>query len=48
VSSSGRGRVNGEDKGGYTWSMYFIYLYEKRTLKLVEVILSKGEREEGE
>jgi hypothetical protein len=28
--------------------MYFIYLYENRTMKPVEIILSRREEDEGE
>jgi hypothetical protein len=40
--------VNGEGEGGRIWSMYFIDLYENRTIKPVEIILSKMEGNEGE
>jgi hypothetical protein len=30
--------VNEMDKGGSIWLMYFIYLYENRTMKAVEII----------
>jgi hypothetical protein len=39
------GGVNGEDKRRGIWLMFFIYLYENRTMKLVEIILSRGVRE---
>jgi hypothetical protein len=35
----------GRDKEG---SMYFIYLYENRTMKPVEIVFSRGEGNEGE
>jgi hypothetical protein len=38
----GEGRVNRLGEGGGMSSIYFIYLYEDRTMKLVEIILSKG------
>jgi hypothetical protein len=41
--TSGRGRVNEEGKGGY-----FLYLYEYRTLKPVEVISRRRVGGEGE
>jgi hypothetical protein len=30
------------------WLMYFIYLYENRTMKPVEIILSRGKGDERE
>jgi hypothetical protein len=30
------------------WSMYIIYLYENRIMKPAEIILTQGERDEGE
>jgi hypothetical protein len=30
------------------WSVFFTYLFEKRTLKSVEMILSRGEGDEAE
>jgi hypothetical protein len=35
----GRGRINGEGEGEGIRSMYFIYLYENRTMKF-EIILT--------
>jgi hypothetical protein len=37
-----------EIKEGWIWLMYFIYLYENRTMKPVEIILSRREEDEGE
>jgi hypothetical protein len=34
-------RVNGESAGGWTWSSYFVYLYENRIMKPVEIILRR-------
>jgi hypothetical protein len=42
------GRVNAEGKGGWIWLVYFIYLYEKRTMKPVESFYIGGEGDEGE
>jgi hypothetical protein len=39
----GGNRVSEEGEGGGTRSMYFMYVYENRTIKLVEIILSRGE-----
>jgi hypothetical protein len=41
------GKVNGEHEKGRIRCRYFIYLYENRAMKFVEIILSrrKGERE---
>jgi hypothetical protein len=44
---SGRIWVNGESKGGFIWSMCFIYFYENRTMKPVEIVLSSREGNEG-
>jgi hypothetical protein len=38
----GEVRVNEEGKEGWMWSMYFIYLCEIGTMKLVAFILSGG------
>jgi hypothetical protein len=48
MGTSRRGRVNreGEEKG--VWLMCFIYLYENRIIKLVEIVLSRNEGIEGE
>jgi hypothetical protein len=40
--------VNEEGKGGWIRSIYILYLNRNRTMKLVEIILSKGEGDEGE
>jgi hypothetical protein len=37
-------KVNRESEGRQIWWMYFVCMYEKRTMKLVEIVL----REEGE
>jgi hypothetical protein len=34
-----RGRVNGEG-GGQIWWMYFLFVFEKRKMKFVEIVLS--------
>jgi hypothetical protein len=41
--ATGRGRVKREYKGKEIWLMYFIYLYENRTMNPGEIILSSGE-----
>jgi hypothetical protein len=38
-----RERVSEEGEAGKIRSMYFIYLYESRTMKIIETILSRGE-----
>jgi hypothetical protein len=38
----GGGRINGEGEGERTESICFIYLYENRIMKFVEIILSRG------
>jgi hypothetical protein len=35
----GWGRVNGEG-GGQIWWMYFLFVFEKRKMKFVEIVLS--------
>jgi hypothetical protein len=34
-------KVNREGEGGPIWSMYFMYMYENRTMKLVEIVLRR-------
>jgi hypothetical protein len=44
----GRGKINGEGEGGQIWSMYFVYMYENRTMKPAGIVLKrqgKGMRE---
>jgi hypothetical protein len=36
-------KVNIEGEGGRIWWMYFVYMYEHRTMKLVEIVLRRGE-----
>jgi hypothetical protein len=33
---------------GRIWSMFFVYLYENRTTKPVEIVLKREEGDEGE
>jgi hypothetical protein len=40
----GGGRLNREDAGGRIWWVYFVYVYERRTMKTVEVIVRRGRR----
>jgi hypothetical protein len=40
--------VNGVDGGEWIWLMYFIYFYENRMMKVVEIILSRGNVVAGE
>jgi hypothetical protein len=35
--------VNGEVEGGQTWLMYFVHMYENRTMKLAEIVLRRRE-----
>jgi hypothetical protein len=35
--------VTGEVEGWWIWLMYFIYLYENRTMKPVEIVFKKWE-----
>jgi hypothetical protein len=44
----GVGRVNGEGERGLIWLMYFLYVYENRTMKPVEIILRRGRGDEGD
>jgi hypothetical protein len=39
--TSGRGK----SEGGQIWSMYFVFVYENRTVKPIEIVLKKGEGE---
>jgi hypothetical protein len=39
------GRINGEGEERGKWSMDFVYLYESRTMKPVEIIFSGNGRE---
>jgi hypothetical protein len=44
VGTSGREkRVNGQVKGGWIWSVCFIYLQENRAMIPTEIILSRRE-----
>jgi hypothetical protein len=38
VGTGKRGRMNREGKGGQIWLMYFVFVYEKRTMKLIKII----------
>jgi hypothetical protein len=44
----GVGRMNGEGDGGQISLCTFIYMYENRTMKTVEIVSSRGKRHEGE
>jgi hypothetical protein len=35
----GRRRVNGEGEGRQIWYMYFVCVYENKTVKTVEIVL---------
>jgi hypothetical protein len=39
----GEERVNRVDEGGQIQWMYFIFVYENRAMKSVEIVLSTGE-----
>jgi hypothetical protein len=41
---SGRGRVNREGEGGSAWWIYFVLLYDNRTVTLVEIVLRRRGR----
>jgi hypothetical protein len=45
TSGSGKGKQNGWGEG--IWLIYFIYMYENRTMKPVEIVL-REERDEKE
>jgi hypothetical protein len=47
VNNSGRGRVSREVEGERIRSMYFIYLYENRTMNSIGIVLSRGVEDEG-
>jgi hypothetical protein len=38
----GEGRISGEGKGRQICSMYFVYVYEYLTMKLVELVLRRA------
>jgi hypothetical protein len=42
----GESRVSGESEGGRIWSMCFVYVYENRTTKPIEIILKSREGDE--
>jgi hypothetical protein len=44
----GVGDVNGENKGEFIWSRYFIDLHEIKTLKSVEIVLTIRQGDYGE
>jgi hypothetical protein len=39
----GRGRVKRKFEKGQIWLIYFIYWYENRTMKPLEIVLRRGE-----
>jgi hypothetical protein len=41
------GRLNEEGEGGRMWMVYFVYMYENRTVKSVEIVLRKGKGRSG-
>jgi hypothetical protein len=41
VSTSGRGKVNGEGGRGRIWWMYFVFESENKTMKLAEIVLRR-------
>jgi hypothetical protein len=36
-------RINGEGEGGRVRLVYFVYMYENRIIKPVEIVLRSGE-----
>jgi hypothetical protein len=36
-------RINRQNERRWTWSKYFVYVYEGRTIKPVEILLRRGE-----
>jgi hypothetical protein len=44
VCSSGRG----EGKGESIWLIYFVYVYENKTMKTDKILLRRGEGKEEE
>jgi hypothetical protein len=42
VGTSAGGRVSGEGEGRQIWLMFFVFVYENRIMKLVEIVL-RGE-----
>jgi hypothetical protein len=47
MDTSERGRVNRESEGGQIWSMYWVYMYENKTIKPAEIVLRSEEEERG-
>jgi hypothetical protein len=45
TSARGRGK---QREGGQTWLIYFIYMYENKTLTPVEIVLRKGKEDKRE
>jgi hypothetical protein len=44
VLSGGGYQWGRESEGGQIWWLCFVYLYENRTMKTVEIVLGRGER----
>jgi hypothetical protein len=40
------GRLNGEDERKRIWSMDFVYMYENRAMKSVEIDIRRGDERE--
>jgi hypothetical protein len=40
--------VAGGSEGGQIWWIYFVFMYENRRMKPVEIVLRRKERKEGE
>jgi hypothetical protein len=39
---TGRGKAYRKGEGGQIWWIYFVFMYENRTMKPVETILRRG------
>jgi hypothetical protein len=42
VDPVGGGRISREGEGRCIWWMYFVFVYENRTMKLVKIVLRSG------
>jgi hypothetical protein len=43
-----RERVQGKGEGGQIWWQYFIFIYENRTMKPLEIVLRPERRDKRE
>jgi hypothetical protein len=48
VGTVGGWKTQGKGEGGRIWWMYFVFMYENRTMKPVEIVLRGGKGNKGE